>query len=402
MNILLLSSIYPLPGPTNQGTKVCHFFAKEWVGMGHRVVAVHFQATYPAPFYWAAKLFQRRLAAKTGAIVYTKREKHTSFFEMDGVQVMRIPLYKTVPHGKFAQNRLELSQREIAEYLNSIGFTPDIITGHFLNPQLEMLGMLKKRFSNARTCLVFHLPAEYGISDKLYGKDLHQMMGDVDYVGFRNAALEREFKRRYHQSNKTFICYSGIPESFITKQNTHSFDHNIKSFIYVGGLIERKYPAQVVDALQEAYPEKGFIIEYVGAGQQSSVITEKAKQYGIEDNVRLLGKIDRAAILERYDKSDCMVMISKGEAYGLVYLEAMARGCITIASKDEGMDGVIVNGENGFLCTAGDSKELASIIRHINTLSDAEKQQISENAIETASGLTDYKAAKRYLDDLCS
>ena len=402
MNILLLSSIYPLPGPTNQGTKVCHFFAKEWVGMGHRVVAVHFQATYPAPFYWAAKLFQKRLAAKTGAIVYTKREKHTSYFEMDGVQVMRVPLYKTIPHGQFAQNRLELSQREIAEYLNSIGFTPEIITGHFLNPQLEMLGMLKQRFRSARTCLVFHLPAEYGIADKLYGKDFLQMIGDVDYVGFRNAALKSEFKRRYQLSNKTFICYSGIPEAFITKKNTHTFNGNLKSFIYVGGLIERKYPAQVVDALYGAYPEKDFEIEYVGAGQQSAVITEKAKQYDIEGNVRLLGKIDRSAILERYDKSDCMVMISKGEAYGLVYLEAMARGCITIASKNEGMDGVIVNGENGFLCTAGDSKELSDIIRHINTLPDAEKQRISENAIKTANELTDYKAAKRYLDDLCS
>jgi glycosyltransferase involved in cell wall biosynthesis len=347
-------------------------------------------------------LFQKKLAAKTGAIIYTKREKHTSYFEMDGVQVMRIPLYKIVPHGKFARNRLEFSQREIAEYLNSIGFTPDIITGHFLNPQLEMLDMLKRRFSRVRTCLVFHLPAEFNIADKLYGKDFLQMIGDVDYVGFRNAALEREFKRRYQQSKKTFICYSGIPESFITEQNTHTFNGDIKSFIYVGGLIERKYPAQVVDALHEAFPEKDFMIEYVGAGQQSSVIAEKAKQYGIEDNVKLLGKIDRSAILERYDKSDCMVMISKGEAYGLVYLEAMARGCITIASKDEGMDGVIVNGENGFLCTAGDSKELAGIIRHINTLSNAEKQQISEKAIKTASELTDYKAAKKYLDDLCS
>ena len=402
MNILLLSSIYPIAGPENQGTKVCHFFAKEWVGMGHRVVAVHFQATYPAPFYWAAKLFQKKLAAKTGAIVYTKREKHTSCFEMDGVQVMRIPLFKTIPHGKFAKKRLERAQHEILDYLKSLDFIPDIITSHFLNPQLEIVNELKLRFANARTCLVFHLPAEYGIADKLYGKDFLQMIGDVDYIGFRNATLEREFRRRYQLTINSFICYSGIPESFITKHNTHTYPGSLKSFIYVGGLIERKYPAQIVDALYEAYPEKGVEIEYVGSGQQSSVISEKAKQYGVEDKVKLLGKIDRSAILEKYDKSDCMVMISKGEAYGLVYLEAMARGCITIASKDEGMDGVIVNGENGFLCTAGDSKELAGIIRHINTLSNAEKQQISEKAIKTASELTDYKAAKRYLDDLCS
>ena len=42
-------------------------------------------------------------------------------------------------------------------------------------------------------------------------------------------------------------------------------------------------------------------------------------------------------------------MISQGEAFGLVYLEAMARGCITIASRGEGFDGIIKDGINGFL-----------------------------------------------------
>ena len=55
-------------------------------------------------------------------------------------------------------------------------------------------------------------------------------------------------------------------------------------------------------------------------------------------------------------------MISKEETFGLVYLEAMSMGCITIASKNEGMEGIIIDGENGFLCTAGDDDELASII----------------------------------------
>lgn len=402
MNILLLSSIYPLNSPINQGTKVCHFFAKEWVTMGHRVIAVHFQATYPAPFYWAARLFQKKLAAKTGAIVYTKKEKGNTFFEMDGVKVMRIPLYKAMPHGRFSKKRLEIASADIEKYLQSLGFVPDLITSHFLNPQLEAINILKRRYPQAKNCLVFHLPAEFDMAEKLYGDGLEELYAHVDMFGFRNAPLKRDFEKRYSLTKKTFICYSGIPEKFVTKENTHTYHGRLRSFIYVGGLIERKYPAQVVDALYSTYGKEGFSIEYVGAGQQSVVINEKSKVYGIEGNVKLLGKIDRNAILDKYDKSDCMVMISRGEAYGLVYLEAMARGCITIASRDEGMDGVIVHGENGFLCKAGDSNELAFLIKNISEMPDSEKQRISENAIKTASELTDYKAAKRYLDDLCS
>jgi glycosyltransferase involved in cell wall biosynthesis len=78
----------------------------------------------------------------------------------------------------------------------------------------------------------------------------------------------------------------------------------------------------------------------------------------------------------------------------------MARGCITIASRNEGFDGVIVDGENGFLCEAGNAQELASIIKRINMMSPIERQAISDRAIETAKLLTDENAAKMYIDNV--
>ena len=93
-------------------------------------------------------------------------------------------------------------------------------------------------------------------------------------------------------------------------------------------------------------------------------------------------------------------MISKGEAFGLVYLEAMARGCITIGSKNEGIDGVIEHGVNGFLCEAGSVECLTKLILHINTLSSSQKLEISKNAMKTAKGLTDNMAAQKYISAL--
>ena len=168
----------------------------------------------------------------------------------------------------------------------------------------------------------------------------------------------------------------------------------------MGEMIERKYPIQVIDALQKAYPEGNFELTYVGDGDLLNEIRNRVERDRLTEKVRVLGKIPRDNIKAEYDNADCMVMISKNEAYGLVYLEAMARGCITIASRNEGFDGVIKDGENGFLCKAGDANELAAIIHRINALTPAERQQISDNAIATARSLTDYKAAKRYIEDL--
>lgn len=93
-------------------------------------------------------------------------------------------------------------------------------------------------------------------------------------------------------------------------------------------------------------------------------------------------------------------MISEEETFGLVYLEAMSMGCITIASRNEGMEGIIEDGVNGFLCKAGDEKELAVIIDRINQMSNDELHTISQNASQTAMRLTDENVAADYINHI--
>jgi glycosyltransferase involved in cell wall biosynthesis len=93
-------------------------------------------------------------------------------------------------------------------------------------------------------------------------------------------------------------------------------------------------------------------------------------------------------------------MISEGETFGLVYLEAMACGCITIASRGEGMDGIIEDGVNGFLCKPGDVQELQEIIEKIDALDQKQLYSISYQAYLTARRLTDIKVAENYLNEL--
>ena len=262
------------------------------------------------------------------------------------------------------------------------------------------MSALKRHYSGVKTALVYHLPAEIQMAKDVYGKRYEGMLADIDVLGFRNEPLLKDFKKVHAIEKQSFICYSGIPEHYITEKNSHSFEGNLREFIYVGEMIERKFPAQIIDALQLAYPEGDYHITYVGAGQQISLIEKKSSDFGLARQITVLGKIPRDRIKAQYDDAQCMIMISKGEAYGLVYLEAMARGCITIASRNEGMDGVIKDGVNGFLCKAGDYEELALIIKHINSMTPEQRMEISKKAIETAKWLTDANAAKMYIDDV--
>ena len=396
-NILLISTIYPLP-KGNKGTPVCHYFTREWVKMGYNVRVIHIQATFPRIFYWMACIARNRIASKTGAVVYTHRDNKTAHYEMDRVPISRIPVYKPIPHGSFSKRSIRKTVKEIIRENQENSFKPDVIIGHFPNPQIELLNLLKNEYTQAKTCIVMH--GDIKIMQKVYGDRLPHLMKSIDIWGFRSKTVLEEFEAAVNKVKNPFFCYSGIPEKYITQRNLHAYKQPMHNYLYVGLMIDRKYPEKILDALNLAYPEKNYHLTYIGGGRQLDVIRDKMEKYDIHNQVSILGRIPRDRIVEEYDKADCMVMISKGEAYGLVYLEAMARGCITIASKREGFDGVIVDGENGFLCEAGNAEELAKIIKSINSLTPDERQQISNKAIETAKRLTDEKAAKLYIDDV--
>ena len=395
-NILLLSTIYPLPS-NNKGTPVCHYFTREWLNMGYNVRVIHYQAVYPAPFYWIARLNRKKIAARTAAVVYTERDKGDTY-KMDGVPVKRIPLFKPIPHGGFSHCAILKSIREIKLWLADEDFVPDIIIGHFPNPQIEVVNLLHDIYPQSKTCIVMHGDIE--IAQKVYGDRLLPLAEKIDVWGFRNPAVQRGFEKRVMKVDKAFMCYSGIPEDYITINNSHHFDNPMPKVVYVGEMIERKFPIEVMAALENAYPDGNYQLTYVGDGSLIEKIKEQVQSGTVKGTVQVLGKIPRDSIKEQYDTADIMVMISKWEAYGLVYLESMARGCLTIASRNEGFDGIIVDGVNGFLCKAGAADELASVFKRIAALSIDEKKAISQKAIETAQSLTDFKAAKRYIDDV--
>ena len=99
-------------------------------------------------------------------------------------------------------------------------------------------------------------------------------------------------------------------------------------------------------------------------------------------------------------ESDCFVMISENEVFGLAYLEAMAAGCITVASLGGGVDGIIESEKNGYLSEQGNSEKLGELLNKIYSLSSTDVERIRENAAETVRAFTDSRVAEKYLQDI--
>lgn len=396
-NILLLTTIYPAPD-LQFGTSAIHYFTKEWVKMGYNVKVIHYQAIYPSLFYLFAKLFRDKIASKTGAIVFTKKDKDIKEYVMDNVSVYRIPIFKRIPHGKYSNRVIKFQIEKISQILTNVDFVPDIIIGHFANPQLKLLFYLKKLYS-ARTCMVMHNVGDHvGDSIKrLFKNDYKELMDNIDIWGYRSLQIKKGFEKNFGIQKESFLCYSGIPEEYIRYENNRIFKNRIQKFVFVGELIERKYPLSLLNAINKVYSDKNYHITYIGQGAESAKIQAAINTLEIQKNITFLGRIPRNEIISKLDNSDCLIMISKDETFGLVYLEAMARGCITIGSRDQGIDGVIMHGINGFLCEAGNDSELTDLLNYIKDLTPSQLALISQNAILTAKEMTDYYAAKKYI-----
>ncbi len=89
-------------------------------------------------------------------------------------------------------------------------------------------------------------------------------------------------------------------------------------------------------------------------------------------------------------------MPSINEGFGIVYLEAMASGCITIGTEGEGIADLIVSGENGFLVPPDNPEAIVKVVEWCLEHPE-EADGIAENGRKDALALTWEKNAAEYI-----
>lgn len=398
MKILLITKIYPQANCRMQhSTSVCHYFAREWVKSGHDVKVVFTYPIYSRLLHFIAIFFEKKIAKHYTALVTKERISEDKYYSLDRVDVYQVPLYKKYPRGKYSNKTVQLIADKIIKNNTKNDFIPNIIVGHFDYPTAGIIVKLKERYS-VKTALILH--GKTKLLKKAYKSIDQYPLNEIDLWGYRSLPIKNDFENSFQVSPKGFMCPSGVSDTFLANYEEKRFSDNLKGFIYVGSLVKRKHPITVLKALLNVYPKKDFHLEYIGEGAESSQLIKIKKKEKLENNVTLRGLIKREEIITHLKNAECFIMISSHEAFGLVYLEAMAMGCITIASRNEGMEGIIKHGENGFLCEAGNTEELSMLIKKINSLTSQEKDLISFNAHRTACEYTDKKISDTYISNL--
>ncbi len=117
---------------------------------------------------------------------------------------------------------------------------------------------------------------------------------------------------------------------------------------------ERKNIGGVIEAVALLKGEIDVSYTVIGDGDDLPRLRGLADRLGVASDVRFLGSVSTAKVIEAFGRSDAFVMVVKPspgdvEGFGMVYAEAAATGLPSIGTDTGGIPEVIENGVTGLL-----------------------------------------------------
>jgi len=315
--------------------------------------------------------------------------KNNGFSEsyIDDVLVYNLPIFK-FPKLPVLSSYIRKKSDYLRKVLLNVDYKPDIIISITTGFSKRISENLKEYFScpvilSVHNCDVFSMKRNTNF-DK------------IDFFSFRSPKIKKNFFEKVSKKPLKFTVDTfGIDESLIIKERENTNKKKLK-MIAVGSLI----PLKNFDILIQAVAKS---LEYVeelniyGEGFQREKLKKIIDKNKLNEVVKLLGEKPKVEVLENLRISDVFALVSSPETLGLAYLEALAKGCIVIGTKDEGIDGVIIDGVNGFLCKPKDVEMLHKVIKKIFFLTESGKSNITKNALSTAKRNTNQFFLKKYI-----
>ena len=158
---------------------------------------------------------------------------------------------------------------------------------------------------------------------------------------YGTARKSDELARRYGLNGRTALLTLG---RLAAGERTKGFDEVL----------------EILPRLAKRMPEIIYLI--AGEGDDKTRLQRKAKELGITDRVVFTGMVPEDEKPDLYRLADVYVMPSRGEGFGIVFLEAMACGVPVVASKVDGSREAVRNGELGLLVDPSKPDEIETAV----------------------------------------
>ncbi len=182
---------------------------------------------------------------------------------------------------------------------------------------------------------------------------------------FKKMLIERDF-----DSSRIFTVYNGIdfdtPVKEYKRENLlRKYSLKISENDVIVGIAARLDPVKGIDTLVKAAafvkssnPHVKFVIG--GDGDQMKYLSSLTKNLGLSDTVFFIGWLNDP--FELIAVTDISVLTSISESFPYSILEGVKYKKVTVSSAVGGIPDLITHGENGYLFTPGNERELSNYL----------------------------------------
>jgi asparagine synthase (glutamine-hydrolysing) len=163
----------------------------------------------------------------------------------------------------------------------------------------------------------------------------------IDMAHFHPGEKNADLVRRYGLQGKTVVMTMG---RLVSAERYKGFDEVLES----------------MPQLVASRPNLVYMI--IGDGNDRRRLQAKARDLGVESHVIFTGFIPEDEKRDHYNLADAFVMPSRGEGFGIVFLEAMACGVPVVASSLDGGREALRDGALGTLVDPNDAVAIREAI----------------------------------------
>ena len=233
---------------------------------------------------------------------------------------------------------------------------------------------------------------------------LHGKKFGLDWIGRRVAARRKNFsvvcitqkslldyRAAFGKGAKVRQIYNPLSWSGISESK---YDSKTKKIISCGRFTPQKgfdMLVEIANKVLKGHRDWQWFI--YGDGPNFDYVKEKTREYGLEENLKLMGFSDN--LKEEYKKFSVFALTSRYEGFGMVLVEAQSFGlpCISF-DCDAGPGEIIEEGKNGALVKCFDLDEYARKLEFL--ISHANLDDYSKAARESAKNFSQEKFAAEW------
>lgn len=172
------------------------------------------------------------------------------------------------------------------------------------------------------------------------------------------AMAERLRTQFPHRRADIHACLNGADEAFFQIDRVASSNFSLR-VLAVGNLIRLKGFDVLIEAVARARHREQMHVCIVGGGPEREPLLALAASRGVSSCFTFAGTVSASDMPEHISEADVFVLSSRSEGRPNVVVEALAGGLPVISTDLEGVQGMVKNGDTGWLVAVDDPDALA-------------------------------------------